>query len=42
MSAISRNKIEVDVDHSNIVILYDREYQKEAIKLATSKEIMIR
>jgi len=37
MSAISRNKIEVDVDHSNILILYDREYQKEAIKLAASK-----
>ena len=34
MNAISRNKIEVPLDYSNILILYDREYQKEAIELA--------
>lgn len=36
MSAISRNKINVDIDYSNMLILYDREYQKEAIRLAAS------
>ncbi len=35
MSAISRNKIEVEVDHSNILILYEREDQRAAITLAT-------
>lgn len=34
MSAISRNKIEVEIDHSNILILYDRDNQRAAIKLA--------
>lgn len=34
MSAISRNKIKVDIDHSNILVLYDRENQKTAIELA--------
>ncbi|MBQ9609995.1 MAG: ATP phosphoribosyltransferase regulatory subunit [Lachnospiraceae bacterium] len=34
MSALSRNKIDVPLEHSNILVLYDREYQKEAIKLA--------
>lgn len=34
MSAISRNKIDVPIDHSNILILYDREYQKPAIEMA--------
>ena len=34
MSAISRNKIEVSIDHSNILILYDRDNQRAAIKLA--------
>lgn len=36
MSAITRNRIEVDIDHSNMLILYDREYQKQAIELAAS------
>lgn len=35
MSAISRNKIDVPIDHSNILVLYDREYQKPAIEMAT-------
>ncbi len=34
MSAISRNNIDVVIDHSNLLILYDREYQKPAIRLA--------
>lgn len=34
MSAISRNKIELSLDYSNILILYEREQQKEAIGLA--------
>ncbi|MBQ8923543.1 MAG: ATP phosphoribosyltransferase regulatory subunit [Lachnospiraceae bacterium] len=34
MNALSRNKIDVQLDYSNILILYDREYQKEAIELA--------
>lgn len=35
MSAISRNKIELELDYSNILILYEREQQKSAIELAT-------
>lgn len=34
MNAISRNKINVDIDYSNILVLYDRENQKTAIELA--------
>ena len=34
MNALSRNKIEVTVDYSNILILYEREHQREAIELA--------
>ena len=34
MNALLRNKIDVQLDYSNILILYDREYQKEAIELA--------
>lgn len=34
MSAISRNKIDISIDHSNLLILYDRENQKSAIQLA--------
>lgn len=36
MLAISRNKVEIEVDYSNILVLYDREYQKSAIELAAS------
>lgn len=35
MSAISRNKIEVNIDYSNLLILYKREDQKQAIELAS-------
>lgn len=35
MSAISRNKIEVLVDHSNVLVLYDKINQESAIKYAT-------
>ena len=35
MSAISRNKIEIELDYSNILILYEREQQKNAIELAS-------
>ena len=35
MSAISRNKIELELDFSNILILYEREQQNDAIELAT-------
>ena len=34
MSAISRNKIPVEIDYSNVLVLYDHEQQKEAITLA--------
>ena len=34
MSAISRNKIPVEIDYSNVLVLYDYEQQKEAINLA--------
>lgn len=34
MNAISRNKIEVEIDNSNILILYDRENQAKAIETA--------
>lgn len=34
MSAISRNKIPVEIDYSNVLVLYDHEQQKEAIALA--------
>lgn len=36
MMAISRNKINVEVDYSNILVLYDIQYQEQAIKLTTS------
>ena len=36
MSAISRNKVEVVTDSSNILILYDIEQQHAAIKLAAA------
>ncbi|MCM1398865.1 MAG: ATP phosphoribosyltransferase regulatory subunit [Clostridium sp.] len=36
MMAVSRNKVEVEVDYSNILVLYDIEYQANAIKLTTS------
>lgn len=35
MSALSRNKIELALDYSNILILYEREQQKNAIELAS-------
>lgn len=35
MLAIARNKIDIELDYSNVLILYDRQYQAEAIKLAT-------
>ena len=35
MNALSRNKIEVETDHSNILMLYDRENQRAAIVTAT-------
>lgn len=35
MMAISRNKVDVEVDYSNILVLYDIEYQSNAIKLTT-------
>lgn len=34
MSAISRNNIPVEIDYSNVLVLYDHEQQKEAITLA--------
>lgn len=34
MSALSRNKIDIEVDNSNFIILYDRENQDTAIRLA--------
>ena len=34
MSAISRNKIPVEIDYSKVLVLYDHEQQKEAIALA--------
>ncbi|MGN0152619.1 MAG: ATP phosphoribosyltransferase regulatory subunit [Wujia sp.] len=34
MNALSRNKIDIEIDHSNILILYERSNQKPAIKLA--------
>ena len=36
MSAISRNKIDIEIDYSNILILYNRENQPAAISLATA------
>ena len=36
MSAISRNKIEVPIDSSNLLVLYKAENQKAAIKLTTN------
>ena len=35
MNALSRNKIEIDVDYSNVLVLYERENQQAAISLAT-------
>lgn len=35
MSAISRNKIEVSIDYSNLLVLYERTNQKAAIALAS-------
>lgn len=35
MNAISRNKIDVEIDYSNLLILYNHEDQKAAIELAT-------
>lgn len=35
MKAVSRNKVDVEIDYSNLLILYDREYQGSAIKLTT-------
>ncbi len=34
MSALSRNKINVEIDHSNILVLYDIDNQKTAIEIA--------
>ncbi len=34
MSAIARNKIPVEIDYSNVLVLYEHEQQKEAIALA--------
>lgn len=34
MLAIARNKVEVEIDYSNAIVLYDREYQEKAIRLA--------
>lgn len=34
MNAISRNKINVDIDHSNIMVLYDMDNQQKAIEYA--------
>lgn len=36
MLAISRNKVDIEVDYSNILILYNSEYQKSAIELAAA------
>lgn len=36
MSAISRNKIDVDIDYSNIMVLYDMDNQQKAIEYAAS------
>ena len=36
MNAINRNKIEVAIDYSNILVLYEQSNQKEAITLATA------
>lgn len=35
MMAVSRNKVEVEIDYSDILVLYDIEYQTNAIKLTT-------
>lgn len=36
MLAISRNKVEIDVDYSDALVLYNAEHQKSAIKLTAS------
>ncbi len=36
MNAISRNKIDVDIDYSNIMVLYDMDNQQTAIEYAAS------
>lgn len=36
MNAISRNKIDVPIDDSNLLILYEQEHQMEAIHLAST------
>lgn len=35
MNALSRNKIAIDVDYSNVLVLYERDNQQSAIGLAT-------
>ncbi len=35
MNALSRNKIDIELDYSNVLVLYERENQQSAIDLAT-------